>query len=62
MDVIVSFQTVKALKKFTGSVGVLLKEFRSKVNQKSAAKKGATKRHKRHKRHKKEDRRLGANH
>jgi len=33
--VIVSFQTVKALKKFTGSVGVLLKEFRTKVNEKS---------------------------
>jgi hypothetical protein len=32
---IVSSQTVKALKKFTGSLGVLLKEFRAKVNEKS---------------------------
>jgi len=33
--VIVSSQTVKALMKFTGSVGVLLREFRAKVNEKS---------------------------
>jgi hypothetical protein len=35
---IVSFQTVKALKKFTGSVGVLLKEINAKVNEKRATK------------------------